>query len=101
MICIWCEQEGARDATKDCTWIDPTGRRTVVVESVPAIACPACDDVYITDEMNEKVEIELSGVDLETLGERFTYEELLAAPKMSLIDLYKREKQNEQNGCAR
>lgn len=60
-----------------------------------------CDDVYITDEMNEKVEIELSGVDLETLGERFTYEELLAAPKMSLIDLYKREKQNEQNGCAR
>jgi YgiT-type zinc finger domain-containing protein len=101
MICVWCEQEGAWETTKDCTWIDPTGRHTVVVEGVPAIACPSCDDVYLTDDMNEKVEMELSGADLEALGERFTYEELLAAPKVSIFDLYKRDVQNEQNGCAR
>lgn len=90
MKCIWCDQEGAMETTKDCTWIEPTGRDVIVVQNVPAINCPTCQDIYLADEMTEKVEEALNSVDLVGLGAAFTYEELIHAPRQSIFDLYKK-----------
>lgn len=91
MKCVWCNQEGASETYKDCTWIEPAGQATIVVRNVPAIDCPTCQDVYLDDDMTEQVEEALNSVDLESLGELFSYEELMNAPRLSIFDLYKKE----------
>lgn len=97
MKCIWCNQEGAFESKKDCTWIEPAGRDVIVVQDVPAINCPTCQDVYLDDELTEQVEEALNSVDLEELGEKFTYEALMSAPRLSIFDLYKKEMANSGN----
>ncbi|GAA0362235.1 YokU family protein [Bacillus horti] len=100
MKCEWCEQEGAVEVKKDCTWIEPAGKATVVVEQVPAIDCSICQDIYITDELTEEVEEALNSVDLEELGEAFSYEELMNAPRLSIFDLYKKESEHKGHSRA-
>lgn len=92
MICIWCDQEGAQETVKDCIWIEPGGAFNIVVKEVPAIDCPTCKDVYLEDEMTEEVEEALNSVDLSSLGTEFTYEKLMASPRLSIFELYKSAK---------
>jgi len=92
LICVWCNQEGAKETVKTCTWIEPGGTYNVVVEDVPAIDCPTCNDIYLQDEMNEQVEDALNSVDLSKLGLSFSYTSLMNAPRVSIFELYKAAK---------
>lgn len=88
MKCVWCDGENASSTKKDCHWIEP-GAEMVIVTDVPAIDCPDCKDIYVEDEINTEIEVALNMVDLQPLGLKFSYEELMKAPKMSIFDLYK------------
>jgi uncharacterized YokU family protein len=81
-FCIWCEQE-AGEGIKDCYWITPDSRRTVEILQVPAIVCPNCNG-YISEEITQKIEDALYLNDIEQLGLKFTYEELMNAPRIKL-----------------
>lgn len=89
MKCIWCDGENATTAKKDCHWVEPGGTEMVIVTAVPAIDCPQCQDIYIEDEINAEVELALNTVDLQQLGLKFSYEDLMKAPKMNIFDLYR------------
>ncbi len=87
MECVWCTENQASKATKDCHWIEPGGIAVIMVTGVPAIHCPGCRDTYLTDEMNEEIELALNTVDLDKLGHTFSYEQLMKAPKMSIFKM--------------
>lgn len=97
MICVWCEQDGAQKTTKNCTWIEPGGRDVIEVTDVPAIKCETCQDTYLEDSMNDKVEEALHTVELEKLGQRFSYKQLMEAPKVSIFEMYLKGK--EMKSC--
>lgn len=92
MKCIWCNQDESIETVKDCTWIEPQGKDYLVVTGVPAIDCPTCKDIYLEDSMTEDVEDAINSVNLEKLGLKFSYQELMAAPRHSIFDLYKQSK---------
>jgi uncharacterized YokU family protein len=92
MKCIWCNQEEATETVKDCVWIEPQGKETLMVTNVPAIDCPTCKDIYLSDEMTEQVEEMINSVNLNKLGLHFSYEELMKSPRVSIFDLYKQSK---------
>jgi uncharacterized YokU family protein len=89
MKCVWCDQEGAKETVKDCTWIEPEGKDMIVVTEVPAVDCPTCKDIYLEDHKTEEVEEAINSVNLNKLGSKFTYNELMSAPRISIFDLYK------------
>jgi uncharacterized YokU family protein len=92
MKCVWCDQEGAKETVQDFTWIEPEGKEYIVVQEVPAVDCPTCNDVYLEDSMTEEVEEAINSVNLEKMGLTFTYEKLMSAPRVSIFDLYKQSK---------
>jgi uncharacterized YokU family protein len=89
MKCVWCDQEGAKETVKDCTWIEPEGKEMIMVKDVPAVDCPTCKDIYLEDSKTDEVEEAINSVNLDKLGLNFTYEELMSAPRVSIFDLYK------------
>jgi uncharacterized YokU family protein len=93
--CEWCETEQASMSTKDCQWIEPGGIHYVVVTDIPAIDCPVCNDIYLDDEMNEQIEEALNTVELSSLGSRFSYEQLMKAPRVSIFQLFKQANQSK------
>ncbi|MEW9669315.1 YokU family protein [Ammoniphilus sp. 3BR4] len=88
MKCVWCDNDQAKETIKDCQWIEPGGVDVIMVTDVPAIDCPQCRDVYLDDEKNEEIEVLLNTTDLSVLGSRFSYSQLVKAPKMSIFDMY-------------
>lgn len=84
--CVWCGEKQATETTKDCQWIEPGGVDVVVVTDVPAIDCQRCQDVYIDDDLNFEIEQALNSVDLDKLGLRFSYEQLMKAPKLNIFE---------------
>jgi uncharacterized YokU family protein len=92
MKCIWCSQDESVEAVKDCTWIEPEGKDYLIVTGVPAIDCPICNDVYLEDSITEDVEDAINSVNLEKLGLKFSYQQLMEAPRLSIFDLYKQSK---------
>lgn len=89
---MWCNQDESIETVKDCTWIEPEGKDYLIVTGVPAIDCPICEDVYLEDSMTEDVEDAINSVNLEKLGLKFSYQQLMEAPRLSIFDLYKQDK---------
>lgn len=88
MKCVWCDNNQAKETTKDCQWIEPGGVEVIMVTDIPAIECPQCRDIYLDDDINEEIEVCLNTTDLNALGSRFSYSQLMQAPKMSIFDMY-------------
>ncbi|MGG4498660.1 YokU family protein [Brevibacillus reuszeri] len=79
MICVWCNEDKARETTKECYWVLPDGASTVKILQVPAMECLDCG-IYLEDDLNEKVEDKIYTSDLSGYSDVFTYEELMKAP---------------------
>lgn len=86
MECVWCGEQQVTEATKDCYWVMPDGRRTVQILSIPALHCESCG-VYLSDTINQQVEEYLSMGDLASFSGAFTFAELKNAPRIKLFEL--------------
>ena len=54
MVCDICGEEGAR--IRRVTRSYGSGRSLLVIESVPVISCPHCDESYLTAETLHEIE---------------------------------------------
>jgi uncharacterized YokU family protein len=88
--CVWCDNAQAMETTKNCQWIEPGGSGVITVNAIPAIECPQCHDVYLVDDIYAEVEAAINTVDLSVLGDSFSYEALMKAPRLNIFDMYKR-----------
>jgi uncharacterized YokU family protein len=85
MKCIWCETEEAKEGVQDCYWVTPDGKKTVKIFNIPSIDCPNCYDKFVPEDISQKIEDALYLNNISTLGEAFTYEQLLQAPRINLF----------------
>ncbi|SEN69379.1 YokU family protein [Lihuaxuella thermophila] len=86
MECVWCGKDQIEESKQDCYWVLPDGKRSVQIRQIPAVHCESCG-LYITEEMNQKVEELLYLSELSQLPDTFTYEELVNAPKIQLFKI--------------
>ncbi|MGE5703694.1 MAG: YokU family protein [Clostridia bacterium] len=84
MECIWCNATELVETKQDCYWMTPDEKRTLRLLDVPAVDCPKCG-VYVTEEMNQKVEQTLVIADLTNCPDTLTYEELRKLPTINIF----------------
>ncbi|ERI09010.1 YokU family protein [Aneurinibacillus aneurinilyticus] len=85
MKCIWCETEAAIEGVQDCYWVTPDGKNTVHIQDIPSVDCPNCYDKFVPEDTSQKIDDALYLNDISSLGTKFTYEQLLQAPRINMF----------------
>ncbi|MGN1401082.1 MAG: YokU family protein [Bacillus sp. (in: firmicutes)] len=82
MLCLWCEQQTAAEASESVYWELPDGTRALEITSVPSFRCSKCHAVYQSDELVKELENQLFIIDTKSLENIISYDELMNKPKL-------------------